>query len=111
VGPAAEHLMDVDLIVAAPLTLNTLSKIALGLCDNAVSLLLASHIGRKGRVLYIPAMSMDLRIHPLYDRYRSTLMEWGGVFLESAPEEGRLKIPPPEAVAARVIEIVSRKPR
>lgn len=50
-----------DLFVIAPLTANTLSKMANGSCDN---LLLASYLSMKGKTIVAPAMDLDMYKHP-----------------------------------------------
>ena len=50
-----------DLMVIAPLTANTLSKMTNGGCDN---LLLATYLSAKCPVLVAPAMDLDMYAHP-----------------------------------------------
>jgi len=50
-----------DLFVIAPLTANTLAKMAHGLCDNLV---LATYLSAKCPVLVAPAMDLDMWLHP-----------------------------------------------
>ena len=50
-----------DLIVIAPATANTLSKMANGACDN---LLIATYQSAKCPVYFAPAMDLDMYIHP-----------------------------------------------
>jgi len=50
-----------DLMVIAPLSCNTLAKMALGLCDNLV---IATYLSAKCQVLAAPAMDEDMWHHP-----------------------------------------------
>lgn len=50
-----------DLMIIAPATANTLSKMANGACDN---LLLATYLSAKCPVFYAPAMDLDMYKHP-----------------------------------------------
>ena len=50
-----------DLMVIAPATANTLSKMANGTCDN---LLIAAYLSAKCPVYYAPAMDLDMYKHP-----------------------------------------------
>jgi phosphopantothenoylcysteine decarboxylase/phosphopantothenate--cysteine ligase len=50
-----------DLMVIAPATANTLSKMANGTCDN---LLIATYLSAKCPVYFAPAMDLDMYIHP-----------------------------------------------
>jgi phosphopantothenoylcysteine decarboxylase / phosphopantothenate---cysteine ligase len=50
-----------DLMVIAPATANTLSKMANGACDN---LLIATYLSAKCPVYFAPAMDLDMYVHP-----------------------------------------------
>jgi phosphopantothenoylcysteine decarboxylase / phosphopantothenate---cysteine ligase len=50
-----------DVFMIAPLTANTLSKLANGGCDN---LLLATYLSMKCPVIAAPAMDLDMYVHP-----------------------------------------------
>jgi phosphopantothenoylcysteine decarboxylase/phosphopantothenate--cysteine ligase len=56
-----EFALWADLIVIAPATANTMSKMANGTCDN---LLLAVYLSAKCPVYYAPAMDLDMYKHP-----------------------------------------------
>lgn len=98
-----EHLEAYDLVLILPATLNTLSKSAVGIADNAVTLLVASQLGRKARCLFVPAMNEALQSHPAYRDHVAKLESWGARVWESENEESRLKTPSPERVADFVI--------
>ncbi len=100
-----EYLQEFDILLVAPTTLNTLSRAALGLTDNVVCLLIASHLGAKRPAIFVPAMNAVMKSHPLYTEYRKRLSSWGVKFLESEAEEDRMKMPSPEAVAEMVLEL------
>jgi phosphopantothenoylcysteine decarboxylase / phosphopantothenate---cysteine ligase len=104
-GADVDHLDNYDLAVIAPLTLNTLSKFALGITDSAVALMVAGQLGRRGKVAVVPAMNAQLQSHPLYGTYRALLEKWGVVFFASPEEEGRLKMPDPEKFSQWLIEV------
>ena len=63
-----------DLILIAPATANTLSKMASGTCDN---LLLACYMSAKCPVLIAPAMDLDMYRHPATRKALETLDEYG----------------------------------
>lgn len=50
-----------DLMIIAPATANTLSKMANGICDN---LLMATYLSAKCPVFFAPAMDLDMYKHP-----------------------------------------------
>jgi phosphopantothenoylcysteine decarboxylase/phosphopantothenate--cysteine ligase len=63
-----------DLMLIAPATANTISKMASGTCDN---LLLASYMSAKCPVLIAPAMDLDMYRHPATRKTLDTLEEYG----------------------------------
>ncbi len=105
-GSEVQHLDDFDLVIVAPLTLNTLTKMALGLTDNAVALLAAGQLGRRGTLLLVPAMNGQLVRHPLYADYVARLEQWGAKFYRDEEKEGRLKMPTPEEFGEWVQKVV-----
>lgn len=100
-----DHLEDYDLVILAPATLNTIAKCAAGICDNPVTLLVAGQLGRRGRVLMVPTMNLQLMRHPAYPEQVRKLESWGVQFFSSPEEEGRLKMPAPEKFGQTVIEL------
>lgn len=99
-GPEADHLDPFSLVLVVPATLNTIAKCATGVADNAVTLVVAGQLGRRGRLGFVPAMNSALAVHPALTLHRKRLEEWGARFLVTDEEEGRLKVPSPERVAA-----------
>jgi phosphopantothenoylcysteine decarboxylase/phosphopantothenate--cysteine ligase len=74
-----------DLMVIAPATANTLSKMANGLCDN---LLIACYLSAKCPVYFAPAMDLDMYIHPSTVESFKALKEFGNVMIPA--EKGEL---------------------
>ena len=60
-----EYGLWADVFVIAPLTANTLSKMANGACDN---LLLATYLSMKSNTIVVPAMDLDMYAHPTTKR-------------------------------------------
>ena len=67
-----EYGLWADLFVVAPLTTNTLSKMANGACDN---LLLATYFSMKCQTIVAPAMDLDMYAHPSTKRNLETLQK------------------------------------
>ena len=63
-----------DLMVIAPATANTLSKMANGTCDN---LLIAAYLSAKCPVYFAPAMDLDMYKHPSTIANFSSLNQFG----------------------------------
>ena len=108
-GPQVEYLEPFDGVVVAPLTLNSLAKIALGLADGAALLVVATAIGNRAPVLCVPTMHGAMREHPCYGEYRARLEGWGVDFLEIEESEGRQKMPPPERIAEATIACLTKR--
>jgi len=77
------HLTRADLLVVAPLTANTLAKLAHGLADNLVSEAALAH---RGPILVAPAMNPRMWLHPA-TRANVATLEARGVELVG-PGEG-----------------------
>lgn len=104
-----DHLEEFDLVLVVPATLNTLSKAALGLADNVVTLLIASQIGKGAPLVLIPTMNSVLKAHPVFEKYQAELESWGAEFLISDEEEDRFKIPSHDVIADKVLKIFAKK--
>lgn len=73
-----------DLMVIAPGTANTLSKMANGTCDN---LLLATYLSAKCPVYFAPAMDLDMYVHPSSTSTFDTLTSFGNVMIPATSGE------------------------
>ena len=74
-----------DLMVIAPATANTLSKMANGACDN---LLIASYLSAKCPVYFAPAMDLDMYVHPSTIESFKKLEKFGNTMIPA--ESGEL---------------------
>ncbi len=74
-----------DLILIAPATSNTLSKMAAGTCDN---LLMGVYMSAKCPVYFAPAMDLDMYRHPSTHGNIAKLQSYGNIFIPS--ESGEL---------------------
>ena len=74
-----------DLMVIAPATANTLSKMTNGICDN---LLIAAYLSAKCPVYFAPAMDLDMYKHPSTIANFSSLTQFGNVIIPA--ESGEL---------------------
>ncbi|PWB23129.1 bifunctional phosphopantothenoylcysteine decarboxylase/phosphopantothenate--cysteine ligase CoaBC [Flavobacterium sp. HTF] len=74
-----------DLMLIAPATANTLSKMATGNCDN---LLIATYLSAKCPVYFAPAMDLDMYKHPSTISSFSALRQYGNVMIPA--ESGEL---------------------
>jgi phosphopantothenoylcysteine decarboxylase/phosphopantothenate--cysteine ligase len=103
------HLQDADLLAIAPLTANTLAKLAHGLADNVLTETALAH---RGPLLVAPAMNDGMWGHPATRANLALLLERGAHVI--GPEEGELaegqvgvgRMSEPSAIAQRIEEIL-----
>lgn len=73
-----------DLMLIAPATANTLSKMANGVCDN---LLLATYLSAKCPIYFAPAMDLDMYKHPSTLRSLDVLKRYGNIIIPATNGE------------------------
>ncbi|MBT8277347.1 MAG: bifunctional phosphopantothenoylcysteine decarboxylase/phosphopantothenate--cysteine ligase CoaBC [Bacteroidia bacterium] len=73
-----------DLFIIAPATVNTLSKMANGVCDN---LLMATYMSAKCPVYYAPAMDLDMYKHPSTKETFDKLTSFGNIQIAATSGE------------------------
>ncbi|MDN3687101.1 bifunctional phosphopantothenoylcysteine decarboxylase/phosphopantothenate--cysteine ligase CoaBC [Cyclobacterium jeungdonense] len=94
-----------DLMVIAPLSANTLAKMASGQSDN---LLLCTYLSCTCPVLVAPAMDLDMYRHPAVSQNLAALRQYGHVVMEAATGElasglsGQGRMPEPEDILSAV---------
>ena len=105
------HLVDADLLVIAPLSANTLAKLAHGLADNVLTQL---GLAFRGPLLAAPAMNVRMWEHPATQSNAAALTERGMELL--GPAEGELaegehgpgRMVEPEELFARCQELLGQ---
>lgn len=103
------HLTRAELLVVAPLTANTLAKLATGQADNLVTEAALAH---RGPILLAPAMNPRMWSHPATQENAETLRARGAHLI--GPEEGELaegewgvgRMAEPELIYARCRELL-----
>ncbi len=103
------HLQRADLLVIAPLTANSLAKLAYGLADNLVTEAALAH---KGPLLVAPAMNPRMWSHPATQANVEILRSRGAVLV--GPAEGELaeggeglgRMAEPDAIFASAQELL-----
>lgn len=99
-----------DLMLIAPATANTLSKMANGTCDN---LLLATYLSAKCQVFFAPAMDLDMYKHPSTKTSFEKLQSFGNVMIPATSGElasglhGEGRMAEPEDIIAFVKQFLS----
>ncbi|MCF6296627.1 MAG: bifunctional phosphopantothenoylcysteine decarboxylase/phosphopantothenate--cysteine ligase CoaBC [Flavobacteriaceae bacterium] len=74
-----------DLMLIAPATANTMSKMANGMCDN---LLLATYLSAKTKIYFAPAMDLDMYKHKSTIQNIEKLQSFNNIFIP--PTSGEL---------------------
>jgi phosphopantothenoylcysteine decarboxylase/phosphopantothenate--cysteine ligase len=103
------HLTRADLLVIAPLTANTMAKLAYGLADDVLTEAALAH---RGPVLVAPAMNPRMWAHPATQANAATLRERGVELIgpdEGETAEGELgvgRMAEPEEIFDRVQELL-----
>ncbi len=92
-----------DLILIAPATANTLSKIATGVSDTTVTLLASCALGSNIPIVVAPSMHESLWSNPAVESNLDRLKKLGVDILEPLVEEGKAKITPTEDIVEAVI--------
>jgi phosphopantothenoylcysteine decarboxylase / phosphopantothenate---cysteine ligase len=103
------HLERADALAIAPLTANTLAKLAHGLADNVLTEAALAH---RGPLLVAPAMNTRMWEHPATQANLALLLERGVHVVGPEPGElaegevGMGRMAEPEAIAARLEELL-----
>lgn len=99
-----EHVMycgergSADLLLIAPCTANTISKIACGIDDTPVTTFATTALGSGIPVLIVPAMHHSMYHHPAVRGNLECLRAWGIGIVDPRIEEGKAKIADEETV-------------
>jgi phosphopantothenoylcysteine decarboxylase/phosphopantothenate--cysteine ligase len=105
------HLVEADLLVIAPLSANTLAKLAHGVADNVLT---QTALAYRGPVVAAPAMNVRMWTHPATQENVVRLRERGVELVGPDPgelAEGELglgRMSEPEEVYARCVEALAR---
>lgn len=111
-GGDMEHISladrhNTDLILVYPATANTISKMACGIDDTAVSTILTTALGSGMPILVCPAMHDSLYVNPAVRR-NIEFLERSVRFAPPTITEGKAKAAEPEEVLDTVIQTISR---
>lgn len=100
-----------DLMIIAPASSNTLSKMVNGTCDN---LLLGAYMSAKSPVYFAPAMDLDMYKHPSTKENIAKLQNFGNRFIPSGEGElasgleGEGRMAEPEEIIAFIEKDIRR---
>jgi len=98
-----------DLILIAPCTANTLSKICWGIDDTPVTSFVSSGMGTKIPIVIAPAMHETMYRQPFLVENLKRLAALGIRFVEPREAEGKAKIASTDDIVSAVIEALTTK--
>jgi len=95
-----------DLLLVAPSTANTISKIALGIDDTPVTTMATTAIGSSTPVAIAPAMHESMYNHPKIMENLNNLKKMGIHIIPPVIHEGKAKMASPEIISLHVERIL-----
>ena len=95
-----------DLLLIAPSTANTISKIALGIDDTPVTTMATAAIGSSIPVAIAPAMHESMYRHPKIEENMETLRDMGVHIIPPVIRENKAKMASPEVISIYVERIL-----
>jgi len=98
-----------DLLLIAPATANTISKMAYGIDDTAVTTFATTAIGGGIPVIVVPAMHGTMIAHKIVQENISKLQKLGVIFLQAKVDQSRLKMPSLDSIVSSVIAKIGRR--
>ena len=98
-----------DLILVAPATANTISKIACGIDDTPVTSTVSAAFGLNVPILIVPAMHESMYRHPIVTENIKKLQALGVEFVGPRIDEGKAKIATTESIVNAVIRMLGAK--
>ncbi len=105
VALAGDHAQKADLILVAPATANTISKIACGIDDTTVTSVVSTALGSQIPLIVVPAMHESMYRHPVLNENIRKVKALGVEFVGPRIEEGKAKIAP----TAEIVDAVIRR--
>lgn len=98
-----------DVILVAPATANTISKIACGIDDTPVTSLVSASFGTHIPLIIVPAMHATMYAHPSLKENIRKLKALGVKFVEPRLEEGKAKIGQKNEILQAVIQSIAKQ--
>jgi phosphopantothenoylcysteine decarboxylase/phosphopantothenate--cysteine ligase len=103
VALVGEHSLAADLVLVAPATANTISKIACGIDDTSVTSVASTAFGSNCPIIIVPAMHESMYNHPILAKNIRELKALGVEFVGPRIGEGKAKIAETKEIVEAVI--------
>lgn len=97
-----------DLLLIAPCTANTISKISCGVDDTPITTFATTCLGSKIPIIIVPAMHFSMSNHQIIKENIAKLKKIGIEFIEGKEEERTIKFPPIEEIVSKVIRKIGK---
>lgn len=98
-----------DLLLIAPATANTISKMACGVDDTSVTTIATTALGTGIPVIVVPAMHSTMMAHKIVLENIRKLEKHGVVFLSPKVEESKVKMPEIDYIVSSVIATIGKR--
>ncbi|HLE45471.1 MAG TPA: bifunctional phosphopantothenoylcysteine decarboxylase/phosphopantothenate--cysteine ligase CoaBC [Thermoplasmata archaeon] len=98
-----------DLVLIAPATSNTISKVAMGIDDTVVTTFAQNALGAGIPILIAPAMHETMYANPIVAGHIRSLLALGVEFVEPRMEEEKAKLADVEEIVERVIRRIGTR--
>jgi len=98
-----------DLLLVAPATANTISKMACGIDDTPVTTFAATAIGTGIPVMVVPAMHYSMMAHKIVLENIERLKQLGVRFLQPKVEESKAKMPSIDYIVSSAISLIGKR--
>ena len=99
----------VDLVLISPCTANTISKIALGVDDTAVTTFVTTAIGSKIPIVLVPAMHGSMYNHGVVQKNIEKCKKEGILFIDPFLSEGKAKIARLDETVESIIRLIGKR--
>lgn len=99
----------VDLLLLSPCTANTISKIAMGIDDTAVTTCATTALGSGIPILVVPAMHLSMYNHKILQKNIVICKEQGIVFVDPVIRSNKARMPDVDEVVETVIRTVGKR--
>jgi phosphopantothenoylcysteine decarboxylase/phosphopantothenate--cysteine ligase len=109
VALVGEHTLKADLVLVAPATANTISKIACGIDDTTVTSVASTAFGSNCPIIIVPAMHESMYNHPILTENIRELKGLGVEFVDPRIEEGKAKIAETKEIVDAVVSKLAVK--
>lgn len=104
-----EHPKKADLVLVAPATANTMSRIACGIDDTTVTSVVSTAFGSNTPIIIVPAMHQSMYKHAILTENIKKLKALGVEFVGPRIEEGKAKIAETKEIANAVMRKLAVK--